>query len=1129
MNGETFMLQRLCIRFLGLALLLLALAPGAVRADTPIALFKSYAGNLNFTGTQKTMRTASNATNACSVNTGTLSMVLAGVPAGSTIVSAHLYWAGSNSVALADYNITFEGGSVVAPAERRYSTNSTGTVYFSGAADVTAQVAAKGNGTYSVGGLTIDTSATYCNSEAVLGGFSLLVVYSNPNQTFRVLNLYEGFQYIRTFEDDNVSVAITLSNFKIPSPMGSATGRIGHITWEGDASLLGTGEELRYNGYEMIDTSNPTGNQFNSVSNINGDNASYGIDFDAYTLSSPVIQSGQTSGTTTYKSGQDQVLMSAEIIAIPNVPVADLVLSLTRSGVFERGQAITYTLAAGNAGPGDELGPTTITTTLPAGLTYTGATGAGWTCNTSGQTLTCTRAGTITQGAVVPPLVLSLVIDADAPSVMVTSATIAGTLFDNVPANNTVTDTISFASDLAISMALVDPPLMLGQNTAYRISVVNNGPYQQDGPVAVTTTLPATLRYLSGAGGNWQCSANGQVVTCSSAGVLAVGQTTPDLNLFVVVQSSATSISVTATADGTGTDNTLGNNSVTVTSTMGVPGFVFTDSACIRDRAFGLSTQTCKVLGATNRIAGEEVELYITNVNASGVPTRYSTNTTNVTLGFALSCHNPTTGNGTLPVFVGNNLGACVANGATTGTFTNFSVPFPANSPSAGLYGMVYNDTGRVEFLVRDGSNRLGSTGQYVYRPQGFTLATTVTNPYASNASLGAGKFAVAGASFGLTVTATTITGAAARNYGREASPEGVRLTATAAFESGATPYPEMVNVPAISGEFGGFVAGVATGSAFTFDEVGVIRLVPSVKDGDFLVQGQVTGSALALGRFVPAWFNTEVPMIMECTSGMIALAPCEAGTGMHYSKQPIGTTVRAVNQAGAVTRNYQQRLARSVTMSAAAARGGSVHPASAGALSATALAASEFEEGVAKVEPVFTLAAAAAPLTVHLRAIESTGSDGVSSLRGAIPSPASVEGQTRIALGRLQVSNIYGSELLALRVPLQAQVWTGTRWENNLKDAVSTVTVTSAAMSFTSCKNNLASSCSAPTLAPLAAVGVQVLAAGKYTLTLKAPGRIGSANLQMTSTSPWLPSTTGRVTFGVYKATPLIYIRELF
>ena len=114
MNGGTSMLQRSCTRLLCLALLLLALAPGAVRADTPIALFKSYAGNLNFTGTQKTMRTASNATNACSVNTGTLSMVLAGVPAGSTIVSAHLYWAGSNSVALADYNVTFEGGSVVA-------------------------------------------------------------------------------------------------------------------------------------------------------------------------------------------------------------------------------------------------------------------------------------------------------------------------------------------------------------------------------------------------------------------------------------------------------------------------------------------------------------------------------------------------------------------------------------------------------------------------------------------------------------------------------------------------------------------------------------------------------------------------------------------------------------------------------------------------------------------------------------------------------------------------------------------------------------------------------------------------------------------------------------------------------
>jgi len=81
-----------------------------VLADTPVTLYQSFAGNINITGTAGTLRTANDATNPCLV-TNSGSMQLLGVPSGSTIVAAYLYWAGSGGDPAggnpADYDVTF--------------------------------------------------------------------------------------------------------------------------------------------------------------------------------------------------------------------------------------------------------------------------------------------------------------------------------------------------------------------------------------------------------------------------------------------------------------------------------------------------------------------------------------------------------------------------------------------------------------------------------------------------------------------------------------------------------------------------------------------------------------------------------------------------------------------------------------------------------------------------------------------------------------------------------------------------------------------------------------------------------------------------------------------------------------
>ncbi len=380
-----------------------ALAQG--RYDVPLRVIGQFAGNVNFVGTQASMRTKANksgTTNACSVVGASTEITasLQGIPSGAKILDAQLYWAGS--AATPDYEVTFENTTVKAPTDRQYRTNTTGSHYFSGAAEVTELV--KGNGTYRFKNLTINAGSPYCAPEGVLGGFALLVVYSHDNEPYRNLNAYEGFQYIHNTGNQNVSVTLNLKDFKIPDlSRTKATGRLGHITWEGDPTLMEGGEILKFNNYEMTDSGNPSGNQFNSYSSMTPSAASHGVDFDIYTLDDPVIKTGQTTATTVYRSGQDLVLLSAEIIAVPNVlPTVDLKLDKVRLGELVVGQNVSYVLTATNLGPGSQTG-LVVADYFPDSLKYVSASGSGWTCLFY-YLVYCEYGGTLAKGQSAPPI-----------------------------------------------------------------------------------------------------------------------------------------------------------------------------------------------------------------------------------------------------------------------------------------------------------------------------------------------------------------------------------------------------------------------------------------------------------------------------------------------------------------------------------------------------------------------------------------------------------------------------------------------------------------------------------------------------------------------------------------------------
>ncbi len=116
----------------------------------------------------------------------------------------------------------------------------------------------------------------------------------------------------------------------------------------------------------------------------------------------------------------------------------DLALTKSHTGNFTVGTNGTYTLTVSNVGNASSTGTTTVTDTLPNGLTYVSATGTDWSCTASGQTVTCTNSSQLAGGASSSIALTVAVSNAASPGVTNTaSVSNAG---DSNAANNTASD-----------------------------------------------------------------------------------------------------------------------------------------------------------------------------------------------------------------------------------------------------------------------------------------------------------------------------------------------------------------------------------------------------------------------------------------------------------------------------------------------------------------------------------------------------------------------------------------------------------------------------------------------------------------------------------------------------------------
>lgn len=367
-------------------------------AGTAVSLRESYAGNLSFELAAGSFRDSSS--DPCSVSS-TASGNLNNIPFNSEIKAAYLYWAASYnpSTESPDTTVIFNGQSVTDPTPyTEIYDASLDWAFYGGKADITSLIRSTGNATYTMSGLNINSASDsggwiwdngfvreyngHCSRGTTLGGWALVVIYEDDNEPFQVVNIYDGFQIFY-----GSSLSLIPNNFELSS---NPKGKHAHITWEGDthnSTRNGYDETLlvisQSGSHTLSDSGNPDDNQFNSYSNIYQSNT-WGVDVDAYDIST-YLSAGETQFTSRYSSGGDMVILSAEVISVSNIPVADLSVTSSTPSAWLESSTVNKTFTITNNGPNDvPTDSVRVSIELEDNLNFNGSVSdSDWVCTNS--------------------------------------------------------------------------------------------------------------------------------------------------------------------------------------------------------------------------------------------------------------------------------------------------------------------------------------------------------------------------------------------------------------------------------------------------------------------------------------------------------------------------------------------------------------------------------------------------------------------------------------------------------------------------------------------------------------------------------------------------------------------------
>lgn len=498
-------------------------------------------------------------------------------------------------------------------------------------------------------------------------------------------------------------------------------------------------------------------------------------------------------------------------------------------------------------------------------------------------------------------------------------------------------------------------------------------------------------------------------------------------------------------------------------------------------------------------------------------------------------------------------------NSGSVSSYTSVNITFDANG--AAPFTMIYSDVGELRLhasKVVNGATLTGSgggaggNGGFVVKPAGFVLSAieqtavpNLANPAAADA--GGAKFVKAGEAFSVTVTAVTSTGSTAYSYGRESTAEGVKLTSALKAGLGLTHNPTLTNNAA----FGTFTNGVATGTTFSWDEVGIITLTPSVADSSYLGAGDVTGTTTGdVGRFYAAKFALSAGAITnraDLCPNPPAVQPAGCPATFSYVGEPLNAlfTLTAQAMGGATLQNYNYSATAANNFAKlnpmAAVTVGSGGPLGMGAVNSGATrtpfppcgavpahpcltpgqaTAGTFTTGVADIIVPFSFYRGNTPvgpfpaMEIGIAPQDSDGAilaaynlDTVNVVAGT-SNHAKVGNTTDIRFGRLWMGNAYGTEKRDLTLPFEMQYWNGQAFVKNTSDNRTLLTTANIAL------GNYQGAVTAANL-PATAISLGSFSGGSGSITLAAPLATGSADVLINLGSTGSPASCSGLTGG--------------
>jgi uncharacterized repeat protein (TIGR01451 family) len=244
-------------------------------------------------------------------------------------------------------------------------------------------------------------------------------------------------------------------------------------------------------------------------------------------------------------------------------PQADLSVTKTDgASTAVPGQALTYTIVAGNAGP-SPVTNATVADTPPAaltGVTWTCAASAGSSCPASGTATIDASVSLLVGGTATFTLTGTIVPTATGTLANTAAITAPAGVTDPNAANDSATDTDTLTPQADLSLAKSDSPdpVAPGAPLTYTIRVTNGGPSASPG-MTVTDTLPGQVGFVSASAG---CAHAAGTVTCT------LGALAPSAFVDVTIQvgvapTAAGSLSNTAAVSGGAPDPASANNSDT--------------------------------------------------------------------------------------------------------------------------------------------------------------------------------------------------------------------------------------------------------------------------------------------------------------------------------------------------------------------------------------------------------------------------------------------------------------------------------------------------------------------------------------------------------------------------------------